>query len=130
MNIVIQIGEKDFQKGPWVLDKVMELTGLLTAEDKEWESLMQDAARLAEPEAVPSNTEAPKEKTPAEPLVAEAGAEITVSMEEVRAALAKVSKKHGTAKAKEILTNHHATKVSDLAPRFYAAVRKAAEEVL
>lgn len=125
MNIVIQIGEKDFQKGPWVMNKVMELTGLLTAEDKEWESLMQDAAHLAEPAAEPS-----KEETPTEPPVAEAGAEITVSMEEVRAALAKVSKKHGAAKAKEILTNHHATKVSDLAPQFYAAVRKAAEEVL
>lgn len=130
MNIVIQIGEKDFQKGPWVMDKVMELTGLLTAEDKEWESLWQDAAHLTEPAAESSNAEASQEETPAEPPVAEAGAEITVSMEEVRAALAKVSKKYGAAKAKEILTSHHATKVSDLAPQFYAAVRKAAEEVL
>ena len=101
------------------------------------------AERLAEPvpEVRESNSavqkiepqkETPVAQTPkevAEP-VAESGAEIPVSIEEVRAALAKVSKKHGAEAAKAILRKHGAENLSGLDATFYAAVLEEAKEVL
>ena len=73
--------------------------------------------------------EEPAAEQPAEP-VADAGAEVTISIEELRAALAKVSKKHGAATARQLLQKHGAESISALEAKFYAAVLEEAKAVL
>jgi hypothetical protein len=122
MDVVITINEQDLMKNPGILDMVKGFTERLSEpvpEVRESNHLVQET----EPQK-----ETPVAQTPKE--VAEPVAEITVSVEEVRAALAKVSKKHGAEAAKAILRKHGAENLSGLDATFYAAVLEEAKEVL
>ena len=126
MDVVITINEQDLMKNPGILDMVKGFA----------ERLAEPAAEVRESNPAVQKIE-PQKETPvaqtqkevAEP-VAESGAEITVSIEEVRAALAKVSKKHGAEAAKAILRKHGAENLSGLDDTLYAAVLEEAKEVL
>lgn len=121
MDVVITINEQDLMKNPGILDMVKGFA----------ERLAEPAAEVRESNPA-AQKETPVAQTPkevAEP-VAESGAEITVSIEEVRAVLAKVSKKHGAEAAKAILRKHGAENLSGLDATFYAAVLEEAKEVL
>lgn len=108
MNIVLQITEKDLQKAPWVKEEVLRLAERLSA---------------AEP------TQPEKELRPA-PQPEAPAPEPGISIEDVRAAIAKVSRKHGTERAKAILRKFGAENLSALAQEHYAAAMKEAEEAL
>lgn len=110
MNIVFQITEKDMQKGPWVREEIIRL-----------------AERLAGTEAVPMPWDVQEKPKPAAP---EPPSEPAVSIEEVRAAIAKVSRKRGAERAKAILRKFGAENLSALAAEHYAAAMKEAEEAL
>lgn len=110
MNIVFQITEKDMQKGPWVREEIIRL-----------------AERLAGTEAAPMPWDVQEKPKPAAP---EPLSEPEVSIEEVRAAIAKVSRKHGAERAKAILRKFGAENLSALAAEHYAAAMKEAEEAL
>ena len=119
MNLVIHLGSKDLEKEKvWeLLNQIFEITSVAPAAitpaplpAHEGESAAALPAAAPQEEAAPA-TEA-------------------VTVEEVRAALAKVSRKYGAERAKEILTAHGAAKVTALAPADYAAVKVEAEEAL
>ena len=126
MDVVITINEQDLMKNPGILDMVKGFA----------ERLAEPVPEVQESNPTVQKTE-PLKETPvaqipeevAEP-VAESGAEITVSIEEVRATLAKVSKKHGAEAAKAILRKHGAENLSGLDATLYAAVLEEAKEVL
>jgi len=122
MDVVITINEQDLMKNPGILDMVKGFA----------ERLAEPAAEGQKSNPTVQETEPQKEtpvaQTPKE--VAEPVAESTVSIEEVRAALAKVSKKHGAEAAKAILRKHGAENLSGLDATFYAAVLEEAKEVL
>lgn len=122
MDVVITINEQDLMKNPGILDMVKGFA----------ERLAEPAAEARESNPAVQKIEPQKEtpvvQTPKE--VAEPVAEITVSIEEVRAALAKVSKKHGAEAAKAILRKHGAENLSGLDATFYAEVLEEAKEVL
>lgn len=121
MDVVITINEQDLMKNPGILDMVKGFA----------ERLAEPAAEVRESNPA-AQKETPVAQTPkevAEP-VAESGAEITVSIEEVRAVLAKVSKKHGAEAAKAILRKHGAENLSGLDDTLYAAVLEEAKGVL
>lgn len=122
MDVVITINEQDLMKNPGILDMVKGFA----------ERLAEPAAEVRESnpavQKIEPQKETPVAQTPKE--VAEPVAEITVSIEEVRAALAKVSKKHGAEAAKAILRKHGAENLSGLDATFYAAVLEEAKEVL
>ena len=126
MDVVITINEQDLMKNPGILDMVKGFA----------ERLAEPAAEVRESnpavQKIEPQKETPVAQTPKEVAgpVAESGAEITVSIEEVRAALAKVSKKHGAEAAKAILRKHGAENLSGLDATFYAAVLEEAKEVL
>lgn len=114
MDVVITINEQDLMKNPGILDMVKGFAERLSEpvpEVRESNHLVQET----EPQKETPVAQTPKEV--AEP-VAESGAEITVSVEEVRAALAKVSKKHGAEAAKAILRKHGAENLSGLDATF------------
>lgn len=114
MNIVLQITEKDMQKGTWVLDEVGRLAGLLSG-----------TAKPDEPNPMSWDVqENPKPAAPEPPSVP------AVGIEEVRAAVAKVSRKHGSERAKAILRKFGAENLSALAAEHYEAAMKEAEEAL
>ena len=114
MNIVLQITEKDLQKAPWVKEEVLRLAERLST------------AEPAQPEKE-TRPATPQAESPApEPTASETGP----SIEEVRAAIAKVSRKHGTERAKAILRKFGAENLSALAQEHYAAALKEAEEAL
>lgn len=117
MDVVITINEQDLMKNPGILDMVKGFA----------ERLAEPAAEVRESNPA-AQKETPVAQTPKE--VAEPVAESTVSIEEVRAALAKVSKKHGAEAAKAILRKHGAENLSGLDATFYAAVLEEAKEVL
>lgn len=122
MDVVITINEQDLMKNPGILDMVKGFAERLaepTAEGQKSNPTVQET----EPQK-----ETPVAQTPKE--VAEPVAESTVSIEEVRTALAKVSKKHGAEAAKAILRKHGAENLSGLDATFYAAVLEEAKEVL
>ena len=126
MDVVITINEQDLMKNPGILDMVKGFAERLSEpvpEVRESNHLVQET----EPQKETPVAQTPKEV--AEP-VAESGAEITVSIEEVRAVLAKVSKKHGAESAKAILRKYGAENLSGLDATFYAAVLEEAKEVL
>lgn len=60
----------------------------------------------------------------------EADEQQSYSVEDVRAAFAKVGKKYGAAKAKELLQQFNVTRVTDLEPKNYAEAVAAAEAVM
>lgn len=126
MDVVITINEQDLMKNPGILDMVKGFAERLAepvAEGQKSNPTVQET----EPQKETPVAQTPKDV--AEP-VAESGAEITVSVEEVRAALAKVSKKHGAEAAKAILRKHGAENLSGLDTTFYATVLEEAKEVL
>ncbi len=127
MNIVITIEEKDIMKNPDILDMAKSF-----ARSLEEPAEAQPVEPVAEaPEVAPAEepAEEPTMEQPAE-SVAEEGAEVTISIEEVRAAIAKVSKKHGAATAKQILKNYGADNLSGLDEKFYSAALEEAKAVL
>lgn len=133
MDVVITINEQDLMKNPGILDMVKGFAERL-AEPAAGVRESNPAAQKIEPQKETPVAQTPRDvaQTPkevAEP-VAESGAEITVSIEEVRAALAKVSKKHGAEAAKAILRKHGAENLSGLDDTLYAAVLEEAKGVL
>lgn len=141
MEVVITINEKDLMKNPSILDMVKGFARSLEspkADSSVAEPIKESVAEAtadtadisaAEPTEEQATQEEPAEAQPAEPM-AEEGAEITISIEEVRAAIAKVSKKHGAATAKKILQNYGAENLSGLDEKFYAAALEEAKAVL
>lgn len=128
MDIVITINERDLMKNPGILDMVKGFAeGLAEPAVEALES--NSAGMKTEPQKETPIAQAQKEETAVE-AAAEGVAESTVSVEEVRAALAKVSKKHGAAKAKAILQEHGADNLSGLDAAVYAAVLEEAKAVL
>ena len=126
MDVVITINEQDLMKNPGILDMVKGFAERLAEPVPEVQESNPMVQKI-EPQKEASVAQTPKEV--AEP-VAKSGAEITVSIEEVRAALAKVSKKHGAEAAKAILRKHGAENLSGLDATLYAAVLEEAKEVL
>lgn len=138
MEVVITINEKDLMTNPSILDMVKGFARSLEspkANSVAAESIKESVAEAtadtsaAEPVEEQAPWEEPTTEQPAAPM-AEEGAEITISIEEVRAAIAKVSKKHGAATAKKILQNYGAENLSDLDEKFYAAALEEAKAVL
>lgn len=138
MEVVITINEKDLMKNPSILDMVKGFARSL--ESPKADSVATEPAKESVAEATAETSigelaeeQAPREEPtteqPAAPM-AEEGAEITISIEEVRAAIAKVSKKHGAATAKKILQNYGAENLSHLDAKFYAAALEEAKAVL
>ena len=126
MDVVITINEQDLMKNPSILDMVKGFAESLAGSVPE---ANDNNPTVLEIELL---KEAPVAQTPeevAEPIE-ESGAEITVSIEEVRATLAKVGKKHGAAAAKAILQKHGTENLSGLDTAFYAAVLEEAKAVL
>lgn len=117
MNIILQITEKDLQKGAWVREEVMRL-----------------AERLAAAEMLAGTTSSsgkePEAGNPAGTTEDPTSIPEPVSIEEVRAAIAKVSRKHGAERAKAILRKFGAENLSALDMGLYAAAKKEAEEAL
>lgn len=139
MDIVITISENDLMKNPNIIDMVKGFAHNLKDPEADAISFTHEPAEPARAE-VPAEVkpEATEEQAPreepateqtAEPM-AEDAAEIAVSIEELRAAIAKVSKKHGAAVAKKILQDHGAESLSALDPKFYAVALKEAKAVL
>ena len=147
MDIVITLNENDLMKNPNIIDLVKGFARSLKEDPKAEEigfthtpvepvdaveegnpadCLAEEREREAEEQAP---WEEPAAEQPTEP-VADAGAEIAVSIEELRAALAKVSKKHGAATARQLLQKHGAESISALEAKFYAAVLEEAKAVL
>lgn len=126
MDVVITINEQDLMKNPGILDMVKGFAERLAEPAAEVRE-SNPAAQKIEPQKETPVAQTPKEVAEA---AAESGAEITVSIEEVRTALAKVSKKHGAEAAKAILRKHGAENLSGLDATFYAAVLEEAKEVL
>lgn len=138
MEVVITINEKDLMKNPSILDMVKGFAHSLefpktdsVVADPIEESAAEGTAdtSVGEPAEDQAPWEEPTAEQPAAPM-AEEGAEITISIEEVRAAIAKVSKKHGAATAKKILQNYGAENLSGLDVKFYAAALEEAKAVL
>ena len=117
MEFVIKLNEKDVLAHPELLDAIKgwveHSEAPKAAADRTAPAPMQEKAA----------TEPPAEKaaSPAE--------EPVVSIEEVRAALAKVSKAHGAARAKALLQQHGAENLSGLDASLYAAVLAEAKAV-
>ena len=130
MDVVITINEQDLMKNPGILDMVKGFAERLAEPAAEVRE-SNPAAQKIEPQKETPVAQTPRDvaQTPREE-VAEPVAESTVSIEEVRAALAKVSKKHGAEAAKAILRKHGAENLSGLDATFYAAVLEEAKEVL
>lgn len=126
MDVVITINEQDLMKNPGILDMVKGFAESLAKPVPETQESNPTVLKI-EPRKETPVAQTPEEV--AEP-VAESGAEITVSIEEVRATLAKVGKKHGAAVAKEIMKKYGADKLSEVDTAFYAAVLEEAKAVL
>lgn len=155
MEVVIKLHEDDIMSCPEIIDTVKELAEKiadstpaswsaplpedfpdgpdegffpeppdLDAAPAEW--LADEMAYEADAEEAPAE---PEQEAPAEP-VAEEGAEIAVSIEEVRAAIAAVNKKHGKEKAKGILQKYGADTLSALDKKYYAAALEDAKGAL
>ena len=138
MEVVITINEKDLLKNPSILDMVKGFAHSLespkadsVATEPAKESVAEATAdtSTAEPAEEQAPWEEPTAEQPAEPM-AEEGAEITISIEEVRAAITKVSKKHGTERAKAILRKFGVETMSALDKKHYAAALEEAKAVL
>ena len=127
MEIVIKLNEKDIIEYPAILDSLRQMAPQIetipTRREKEAAEENQAEAEMAseEEKAVLVRDTAPV--ADAVPVDAQP------SPEEVRAVLAQVGKKSGTAKAKELLSRFGAAKLTDLSPNHYAAVLQAAKEV-
>lgn len=146
MDIVITINENDLMKNPNIIDMVKGFAHSLREDPKAEEigfthtpvePITASAETLGKvwAEEVEKQVEeqAPWEEPATEQLtepVADAGAEVTISIEELRSALAKVSKKHGAATARQLLQKHGAESISALEAKFYAAVLEEAKAVL
>lgn len=68
--------------------------------------------------------------TKAAPATPQIAPGTVVTLEDVRAALTKLASVKGATYVKALLADHHATKLSDLAPASYAVVLLAAEKEL
>ena len=159
MEIVIKIHDEDLMQHPEIFDTLKdcakkiadgrpELFGYCepepigfapaSAEGVEPVDLGDCIPEIDDIDPVDPEPEAPAEpeqEVPAEPEqeeapVAEEGAEIVVSIEEVRAAIAQVNKKHGAKKAKAILQKFGAESMSALDKKHYAAALKEAKGAL
>ena len=126
MDVVITINEQDLMKNPGILDMVKGFAESLAKPIPETQESNPTVLKI-EPRKETPVAQTPEEV--AEP-VAESGAEITVNIEEVRATLAKVVKKHSAAAAKAILQKHGAENLSGLDTALYATVLEEAKAVL
>ena len=147
MEVVIKLHEDDIMSCPEIIDTVKELAEKIAdSTPASWSAPLPedfpdgpDEGFFPEPpdlDAAPAEWlademayEADAEEAPAEP-VAEEGAEIAVSIEEVRAAIAAVNKKHGKEKAKGILQKYGADTLSALDKKYYAAALEDAKGAL
>lgn len=133
MNIVITINENDLMKNPNIIDMVKGFARTLKEAPKAEEIGFTQTPEETVGQSMAAEEKAPQEETaaeqPTEPT-AEAGAEVAVSIEELRAALAKVSKKHGAATARQLLQKYGAESISALEAKFYAVILEEAKVVL
>lgn len=133
MNIVITINENDLMKNPNIIDMVKGFARTLKEAPKAEEIGFTQTPEETVGQAMAAEEKAPQEEAaaeqPTEPT-AEAGAEVAVSIEELRAALAKVSKKHGAATARQLLQKYGAESISALEAKFYAVILEEAKVVL
>lgn len=132
MDIVITINENDLMKNPNIIDMVKGFANSLKDTKAETENI-GFTHTPTEPVKAEAEEQAPWEEPAAEQAtepVADTGAEVAISIEELRAALAKVSKKHGAATARQLLQKHGAESISALEAKFYAAVLEEAKAVL
>lgn len=133
MDVVITINEKDLLKNTCILDALKEFAKGL--KDPEAAAVSEEAAYtepVEEQKAPEETTEPAAEKAVTEQEVSaeQPAEEQTVTLEELRAAIAKVSKKHGVEKAKGILHKFGVTNLSALDAKHYAAAMKEAEGAL
>lgn len=130
MEIVIKLNEKDIIEHPVILDSLRQMApqieAIPTRREKEAAEENQAEAEMTseEEKAVPV-----RDTAPVDDAVPVDAVDAQPSLEEVRAVLAQVGKKSGTAKAKELLSQFGAAKLTDLSPNHYAAVLQAAKEV-
>ena len=145
MDVVITINEKDLLKNPDILDVLKGLAkGLkepeaaaviaeaVHTEPVEEQKAPEETTEPVAEEAVTEqevSTEQAAEENKEEPAEYPAE-EQTVTLEELRAIIAKVSKKHGVEKAKGILHKFGVTNLSALDAKHYAAAMKEAEGAL
>lgn len=133
MNIVITINENDLMKNPNIIDMVKGFAHTLKEDPKAEEIGFTQTPEETVGQSMAAEEKAPQEETaaeqPTEPT-AEARAEVAVSIEELRAALAKVSKKHGAATARQLLQKYGAESISALEAKFYAVILEEAKVVL
>lgn len=117
MEFVIRLSEKDVLAHPELLDVIKGLAGHSAVP----KTAAEQVAPASMPEKAVAEPPAEKAASPAE--------EPAVGIEEVRAALAKVSKEHGTAHAKALLQQHGAENLSGLDASLYAVVLAEAKAV-
>lgn len=110
MNIVIQITEKDMQKGSWVREEVLRLAERLSG---------AEAAPMPEPAQ-----EAPEPEKPDAPAVDE-GFRMTV-----RKTLAELNKKAGKNIASELIKGFGVEKLTEVALADLPALMEKAKEAL
>ena len=157
MEIVIKIYDEDLMQNPEVFDTLKECAKKIAGNRPDFFSCSEPepigfcapvediepvdlsdcipdmgtpADWYAEEMEAESEQEAPAEPEQEEAPVAEEGAEIVVSIEEVRAAIAQVNKKHGAKKAKAILQKFGAESMSALDKKHYAAALEEAKGAL
>lgn len=130
MDIVITIHEKDLMQNPELWDKVKALTcGLQAGKGNATPPTLQKTeVEMKSGAAEPTADKEPK-KAPDAIGKAESQAQ-AISIEELRAEIAKVSKKQGAARAKAILQKYGAESLSTLDPAHYAAAMEDAKGVI
>lgn len=138
MEIVITISERDLVRHPDIMD-TLKVIGHQLSEKTESNDTKQtvtdcvinavmDAKEQVKTETIEGSCEnAQCTEVIKEP---EADEHPSYSVEDVRAAFAKVGKKYGAAKAKELLQQFNVTRVTDLEPKNYAEAVFAAEAVM
>lgn len=138
MEIVITISERDLVRHPDIMD-TLKVIGHQLSEKTESNDTKQtvtdcvvnavmDAKEQVKTETIEDACEnAQSTEVIKEP---EADEQQSYSVEDVRAAFAKVGKKYGAARAKELLQQFNVTRVTDLEPKNYAEAVFAAEAVM
>lgn len=138
MEIVITISERDLVRYPDIMDTLKAIGHQLSEKTESNDTkqtvadcvvnAVMDAKEQVKTETIEESCEnAQSKEVIKEP---EADEQPSYSVEDVRAAFAKVGKKYGAAKAKELLQQFNVTRVTDLEPKNYAEAVAAAEAVM
>lgn len=115
MTVTLTLNEITTEQAEKVLD--------LLHDEQNTEIKATKPAKKSKPAESVGEIDEYEEFSPAKEL-AEETEEVSATIEEVRAALAKLSKSKGKERAKEILSKFGVSKVTELAPEQYGAVMK------